>query len=186
MSRVLPAQRVTNMDVDVCGKRASLQKHRVMKSDELQRVICRHGAGPLARRSRVEIGRAETDRVGRYLRRPAECPPARPSPHSTAARARSRDGEDARARHFRAGPGQIQRTGRRNFPVLANLVVAFYRSSSAACPDSVAVFDSAAPAPVRTSLAAAALTKASASSGSRKRSRTSSLPARRTARTNPR
>ena len=65
-------KRVTNMDVNVCGKRASLQHHGVMKGDVFRRVIPRDGAGPLARRSRVEIGCAETDRIWRYLSCPAE------------------------------------------------------------------------------------------------------------------
>ena len=42
-------KRVTNMDINVCGKRAFLQQHGVMKGDVLRRVIPRDGAGPLAR-----------------------------------------------------------------------------------------------------------------------------------------
>jgi hypothetical protein len=60
------------MDANVRGKRAFLQQHGVMKSDVFGTVIPRDGAGPLAGRSRVEIGCAETYRIGRYLRCPAE------------------------------------------------------------------------------------------------------------------
>jgi hypothetical protein len=60
------------MDVNVGSKRAPLQQHGVMKGDVLRRVIPRDGAGPLARRSRVGVGCAEADRIGRYLRCPAE------------------------------------------------------------------------------------------------------------------
>src|ERR1700674_1102201 len=65
-------KRVTNMDFNVCGKRASLQQHGVTKGDVLRRVIPRDGAESLVRRSRVEIGCAEADRIWRYLRRPAK------------------------------------------------------------------------------------------------------------------
>src|SRR5882762_4484322 len=56
-------QRVTNMDVNVGGRRAFLQQHGVMETDALWRIILGTGARPLACRSRVEIGGAETDRI---------------------------------------------------------------------------------------------------------------------------
>jgi hypothetical protein len=65
-------QRIANTDVNVCGKRASLQQHRVVKGDVLRRVIRSDGAGPLARRPHAEIGGAETDRIRGYVGGPTE------------------------------------------------------------------------------------------------------------------
>jgi len=65
-------KRVTNMDVNVCGKRALLQQHSVMKGDVLWRVIPRDGAGPLACRPRVEIETSSYSPASEMLAQPAD------------------------------------------------------------------------------------------------------------------
>jgi hypothetical protein len=71
---LLTARAYNEYYVNVCGKRNLLQQHRVMERDVVGRAVRRDGTGPLARRSRVEIGRAQAERIWRYLRRPRRTP----------------------------------------------------------------------------------------------------------------
>ena len=64
---------VANVDVDVCGERALLQNHGVVKRDASWRVEFCNGAWSLACRACVKVGGAERHWIWRDLRRAAEC-----------------------------------------------------------------------------------------------------------------